>query len=74
MMTESSSWAVPETFATTSQYLEQLTVLVLLLLTKLVTYTVQLRNEKLHLTTGVLFTDVSTWYEKQMKKETKRRP
>ena len=60
IMTESSSWAVPESFATTSQSLEQLTVPMLLLITKLATYTVQLRDKKLHLTTGVLFTDIST--------------
>ena len=37
MMTESSSWAVPESFDTSGQSLEQLTVPVLLLLTKLST-------------------------------------
>ena len=74
IMTDSSSWAVPESLSTTSQSLEHLTVPVLLLLTKLATYTVQLRNEKLHLTMGVLFTDVRTWYNKQLKKEIKKRP
>ena len=61
MMTKSSSWAVPESFAISGQSLKQLMVPVLLLLTKLVTYTVQLRHERLHLSTGVLFADLATW-------------
>ena len=44
MMTESSSYAVPDSFATEIQSLEQLTVPVLLFLTKLATYSVQLRK------------------------------
>ena len=65
---------MPEFFATSGQSLEQLTVPVLLLLTKLATYTIQLRNEKLHLITGVLFNDITTWYEKHVKKDSKNRP
>ena len=69
MMTDFSSWAVPEYFATSRQSLEQLTVPVLLLLTKLFTDTLQLRHERLDLTTGVLLADLATWYANYMKKE-----
>ena len=68
MMIEHSIWALPEFSETEHQALEQLAVLVLLLLTKLATYYVQLRKELLHLSTGVLFNDLVTWYEKYMKK------
>ena len=40
MMAEYSTWVVPESFATNNPSLEQLTVLVLLLLTKLATYSI----------------------------------
>ena len=71
MVTESSSWAVPESFAISNQSLDQLTVPVILLLTKLATYSVQQSQESLHLTTGVLFADLAMWYEKYRKKEVK---
>ena len=64
MMTESSSWVVLDSFATSGQSLEQLTVPALLLLTKLATYLVQLRQESLHLSTGLFFADLATWYKK----------
>ena len=68
MVTESSSWAVLESIATDNQSLDQLTVPVLLLLTKLATYSVQLRKESLNLFTGVLFNTMTTWYDKYMKR------
>ena len=73
-MTENSSWATLDLFVTDSQGLEQLTVLVLLILTKLDMYTVRLRNESLHLFSGVLFSDLDTWYNNYQKKESKKRP
>ena len=74
LMTESSSWEVSESFAADRQSLEQLTVSVLMLLAKLATYSVQLKKESLHLSTGVLLNDLATWYDKYMKKEAKKRP
>ena len=73
IMTESSRWAVSKSFATDNQYLEQLTVHTLLLLAKLATYSVQLRKESLHLSTGVLFNNLATCYNSYMKKKLKKR-
>ena len=74
MMTDHASWAVPDSFATDTEALEQLTVPVLLLLTKLSTYSIQLRNEPLYLCTGVIFANLSKWYDRYDKKEANKRP
>ena len=74
MMTNHSSWAVPESFAAQTEALDQLAVPVLLLLTKLPTYYVYIRNEVLYLCTGVLFNNLTTQYKEYVKKEAKNRP
>ena len=71
MMIESSSWAVLDSFETETQSLEQVTVLLLLLLTKLAKYSVHLSKEPLHLCTGVIFNNLPTWYDKYMKSSLK---
>ena len=74
MRMDHAIWAVPDLFATDTEALEQLMVPVILLLTKLATYSLQLRKEYLYLCTGVLLADLSTWYDRYVKKEAKKEP